>query len=102
MDRASDERRQRIVHAWLVELKHSGSGATVCTNDNFDEVPEPKDDNMSVMVGKTWFKASATYNAYQSLVAKAVLDGLSSVDKLMMNIMVDSGIIFEERKHEET
>ena len=102
MDRASDERKQRIVHAWLVELKHSGSGATVCTNDNFDEVAEPKDENMSIMVGKTWFKATATYDAHQSLVAKALLDGLSSVDRLMLNIMVDNGIIFEERKREET
>lgn len=102
MDRASDERKQRIVHAWLVELKHSGSGVTVCTNDNFDEVAEPKDENMSIMVGKTWFKATATYDARQSLVAKALLDGLSSVDRLMLNIMVDSGIIFEERKREET
>lgn len=102
MDRASDERKQRIVHAWLVELKHSGSGATVCTNDNFDEVAEPKDENMSIMVGRTWFKATATYNAYQSLVAKALIGRLGSVDQLMMNIMVDSGIIFEERKREET
>lgn len=102
MDHVLDERKLRIVHAWLVELKHSGSGATVCTNDNFDEVAEPKDENMSVMVGKTWFKATATYDAHQSLVAKALLDGLSSVDRLMLNIMVDSGIIFEERKREET
>lgn len=102
MARVSDEKRQRHVHAWLVELKHSGSGATVCVNDDFDAIVEPKDENMSVMVGKTWFKAEATYSAYQSLLAKALVDGLGSVDRLMINIMVDSGIIFEERRREQT
>ena len=102
MDHVLDERKLRIVHAWLLELKRSGTGATVCVNDDFDAIAEPKDMNMSVMVGKTWFKGTATYNAYQSLVAKALLDGLGSVDQLMMNIMLDSGIIFEERKSEET
>lgn len=96
-----DENKLRVVHAWLVGLKRSGSDATVCVNDDFDAVEEPKDENMSIMVGRTWFKGTATYNAYQSLVAKALLDGLGSVDQLMMNIMVDSGIIFEERKREE-
>lgn len=101
MSLVSDENKLRTVHAWLVTLKHSGAGATVCVNDDFDAVEEPKDENMSVMVGRTWFKGTATYNAYQSLVAKALLGGLGSVDQLMMNIMADSGIIFEERKREE-
>lgn len=101
MSLVSDENKLRIVHAWLVALKHSGTGATVCVNDDFDAVEEPKDENMSIMVGRTWFKGTATYNAYQSLSAKALLGGVGSVDQLMLNIMGDSGIIFEERKREE-
>lgn len=80
----------RRVHAWTKARKYDGIGGTL---DEYDDVPEPKHEHMSVRIGNSWHSSWLVYDAIYDLNTKSALDSLTTSDYLLGYILNDNQMI---------
>ena len=83
------EARLRAVHQFTQQAKRTTMGNAMCC-DVFEEVPEPKHENMSVQIGNTWYKSYVVLEAIEHLRLSASMNALTRGEALLVHILQDN------------